>query len=915
MFKEKTGGPLGNFDVQYLGSVPVRKSTGNDVCADAVLRVKELANPPRRVYLVVTAVDISIIDAMTAEPIKDSPIRDVSFVSLDPKDKKIFTYITNNRMFNLTFCHVFRVPKHAKEIPLALNKAFKIAATMPVDFDPVADRKLSKRDSLADVITENEITAPDRKLASAKAAPRIAENKNVNTILGAFEAKYLGGVPVSGPRGNDVAEKALASLRGQNIAYEFVTIMVSTESIRTVEGLTAAIIGSVFMKNLSFTTVLGPQQNIFAFIAKDVLTGLTTCHLYQCIGIMAFEICAAISTASKIAREQFKALKSAFVPFSGDNLPTAIPASLEKLQVPRTSLSLSGTATILGAGQFGHVYLAKFQPEGWQPSMAAVKLLRRGTTPVEDLEFIHMAQTMAVLVHDSIVALLGVAFQHRPWLIVLELMKHGDLKSVATSLKVKKVKVTTREIVNVASQVCEGMKFVAQNNYIHMDLSARNVLVTENNIFKISDFGLARKLDTTNTYTMTESARLNVKWLAPECMRAGVFSEKSDVWAFGVTMWELASYGALPYSGVMDLDINARVTEGLRPEAPAGLDPRLYAILTGACWTHDPQERKHFHEVGQLLETLADAVQGQELRDLGALAVEGATGIPELEVSSAPQLPLPENQPWFQPYFSKETAVAIVMASTPSSFLVRRVANDKFALVVNDSGTSALTYLIKVQGINFVLGKHAFPTLDALVVFLSKMALKGNTGNTLYLGGASKMPDIMPEPEPEPEPDFGIADDDVPQAPPVIVSGHTSVVAHVFGGLRTQTQGVGIAKNDKTRAFWFAGPRTTSEVAAGIVTAGKGDFLVCTGPTPRHFILCVNDGGKAALYPLRMDATDGVSMLGRGQLAVAADEPPPTFPSMAAFVENGRRKGFTGKHSNLPLYLVNPLPLGIPFPE
>ena len=124
--------------------------------------------------------------------------------------------------------------------------------------------------------------------------------------------------------------------------------------------------------------------------------------------------------------------------------------SLEKVQVPRTSLSLSGQAEILGAGQFGQVYLAKFQPEGctccssllcslcgyWalsltpaafscagKPSMAAVKLLRRGTTEQEDLEFMHMAQTMAVLTHDNIVTLLGIAFQHRPWLVILELMK------------------------------------------------------------------------------------------------------------------------------------------------------------------------------------------------------------------------------------------------------------------------------------------------------------------------------------------------------------------------------------------------------------------------------------------------------------------------------------------------------------
>lgn len=167
---------LGDFTAEYLGSVPVKRPTGNEVTADAVVRVKELAQPKRKVHIVVTPTGVYIVDAKTMEHVKDAPIRDVSFVSLDSKDKKLFSYITNNRLLKLTFCHIFKVTKRAQDIPVALNQAFRIASGQSEPLVEGLQRKLSKKEALAIANTQRRESTSQSASASATSLPSSASS-------------------------------------------------------------------------------------------------------------------------------------------------------------------------------------------------------------------------------------------------------------------------------------------------------------------------------------------------------------------------------------------------------------------------------------------------------------------------------------------------------------------------------------------------------------------------------------------------------------------------------------------------------------------------------------------------------------------------------------------------------------------
>lgn len=144
------------------------------------------------------------------------------------------------------------------------------------------------------------------------------------------------------------------------------------------------------------------------------------------------------------------------------------------------------------------------------------------------------------------------------------------------------------------------MSYLETRNYIHRDLAARNCLVGDNNLVKVADFGLAR-LMRDDTYTAHAGAKFPIKWTAPEGLAYNKFSTKSDVWAFGVLLWEIATYGMSPYPGIDLTDVFHKLESGYRMERPNGCPPEVYDLMR-QCWNWQAQDRPTFKNIHHMLE-------------------------------------------------------------------------------------------------------------------------------------------------------------------------------------------------------------------------------------------------------------------------------------------------------------------------
>uniref|UniRef100_A0A4X1TLX8 Vascular endothelial growth factor receptor 1 n=1 Tax=Sus scrofa TaxID=9823 RepID=A0A4X1TLX8_PIG len=172
--------------------------------------------------------------------------------------------------------------------------------------------------------------------------------------------------------------------------------------------------------------------------------------------------------------------------------------------------------------------------------------------------------------------------------------------------------ITMEDLISYSFQVARGMEFLSSRKCIHRDLAARNILLSENNVVKICDFGLARDIYKNPDYVRKGDTRLPLKWMAPESIFDKIYSTKSDVWSYGVLLWEIFSLGGSPYPGVqMDEDFCSRLKEGVRMRAPEYATPEIYQIMLD-CWHKDPKERPRFVE---LVEKLGDLLQANVQQD------------------------------------------------------------------------------------------------------------------------------------------------------------------------------------------------------------------------------------------------------------------------------------------------------------
>ncbi|CAL8348592.1 unnamed protein product [Gadus morhua 'NCC'] len=273
------------------------------------------------------------------------------------------------------------------------------------------------------------------------------------------------------------------------------------------------------------------------------------------------------------------------------NKPTVYGVSPihDKWEMERTDITMKHK---LGGGQYGEVYVGVWIKR-WR--LVAVKNIKNDT--MEFGELLKEAALMKEVKHPNLVQLLGVCTLETPFSIVMEYMPNGNLQDY-----LRECDCNETMLLYMATQISSAMEYLEKKNFMHGDLAARNCLVGENHVVKVADFGLSR-LMTGDTYTAHAGAKFPINWSAPESLAYSTFSIKSDVWAFGVLLWEIATYGKYPYLGMDRSQVYDLLEKGYRMEQPEGCPPKVYELMR-ACWQWSPLERPSFAEIHKAFETM-----------------------------------------------------------------------------------------------------------------------------------------------------------------------------------------------------------------------------------------------------------------------------------------------------------------------
>ncbi|XP_029921461.1 fibroblast growth factor receptor 1b [Myripristis murdjan] len=298
-------------------------------------------------------------------------------------------------------------------------------------------------------------------------------------------------------------------------------------------------------------------------------------------------------------------------------------------ELPRDRLTLGKP---LGEGCFGQVVLAEAlgidRNKPTRLTKVAVKMLKADATEKDLSDLISEMEMMKMIgKHKNIINLLGACTQDGPLYVIVEYASQGNLREYLRARRPVGQEywsglrqgslgnLEIRELVSAAYQVARGMAYLASKKCIHRDLAARNVLVTEDNVMKIADFGLARDIHHIDYYKKTTNGRLPVKWMAPEALFDRIYTHQSDVWSFGVLLWEIFTLGGSPYPGVPVEELFKLLKEGHRMERPSACTQELYVLMRD-CWHAVPSRRPTFQQLVDDLNRTLSLLANQEYLDL-----------------------------------------------------------------------------------------------------------------------------------------------------------------------------------------------------------------------------------------------------------------------------------------------------------
>uniref|UniRef100_A0A8C1P3P4 receptor protein-tyrosine kinase n=1 Tax=Cyprinus carpio TaxID=7962 RepID=A0A8C1P3P4_CYPCA len=256
---------------------------------------------------------------------------------------------------------------------------------------------------------------------------------------------------------------------------------------------------------------------------------------------------------------------------------------------------------VIGIGEFGEVCSGRLKMPGKREICVAIKTLKAGYTDKQRRDFLSEASIMGQFDHPNIIRLEGVVTKCKPVMIITEYMENGSLDAF---LRKNDGRFTVIQLVGILRGIASGMKYLSDMSYVHRDLAARNILVNSNLVCKVSDFGMSRVLeeDPDAAYT-TRGGKIPIRWTAPEAITYRKFTSASDVWSYGIVMWEVMSYGERPYWDMSNQDVIKAIEEGYRLPPPMDCPVSLHQLMLD-CWQKERAERPKFSQIVNMLDKL-----------------------------------------------------------------------------------------------------------------------------------------------------------------------------------------------------------------------------------------------------------------------------------------------------------------------
>ncbi|XP_045684645.1 tyrosine-protein kinase Mer [Phyllostomus hastatus] len=310
---------------------------------------------------------------------------------------------------------------------------------------------------------------------------------------------------------------------------------------------------------------------------------------------------------------------------------------LEDVVIDRNLLILG---KILGEGEFGSVMEGSLTQQDGTSQKVAVKTMKLDSFSQREIEeFLSEAACMKDFSHPNVIRLLGVCIEMgsqgspKP-MVILPFMKYGDLHTylLYSRLEAGSKYIPVQTLVKFMVDIAQGMEYLSNRNFLHRDLAARNCMLRDDMTVCVADFGLSKKIYSGDYYRQGRIAKMPVKWIAIESLADRVYTSKSDVWAFGVTMWEIATRGMMPYPGIQNHEIYDYLLHGHRLKQPEDCLDELYGIMH-SCWRAEPLDRPTFSmlrlHLEKLLESLPEAQDKAEVVYINTQFPESGEGLAE----------------------------------------------------------------------------------------------------------------------------------------------------------------------------------------------------------------------------------------------------------------------------------------------
>uniref|UniRef100_A0A4W4HED8 receptor protein-tyrosine kinase n=1 Tax=Electrophorus electricus TaxID=8005 RepID=A0A4W4HED8_ELEEL len=349
---------------------------------------------------------------------------------------------------------------------------------------------------------------------------------------------------------------------------------------------------------------LGADGNLlfYAILGSAGMTCLTV--------LLAFCIILQLKRTSfqrRMVHTFYNSLEEPVVQFSSGSLTRIKKAKSSSQAVPYPTLEWSDIKfqDVIGEGNFGQVLKARIKKDGLRMD-AAIKRMKEYASKDDHRDFAGELEVLCKLGHHpNIINLLG-ACEHRGYLyLAIEFAPHGNLLDFLRKSRVLETDpafaiahstastLSSQQLLHFAADVARGMDYLSQKQFIHRDLAARNILVGENFIAKIADFGLSRGQE---VYVKKTMGRLPVRWMAIESLNYSVYTTNSDVWSYGVLLWEVVSLGGTPYCGMTCAELYEKLPQGYRLEKPLNCDDEVFELMR-QCWREKPYERPSFAQI------------------------------------------------------------------------------------------------------------------------------------------------------------------------------------------------------------------------------------------------------------------------------------------------------------------------------